>query len=60
MILEILKKEAEKNIVISISHKITTVKNSDQIFLIDNGEIVDYGKNEEMVRSNDLYKKLFA
>jgi len=44
---------------ILIAHRLTTVKNCDVIFVIDNGDIVEYGSHEALLAKNGLYKKLW-
>ena len=43
---------------IVISHRLTTIQHSDQILIIDKGEIVDRGKHEELLIRNPLYNQL--
>lgn len=47
-ILEALKKE--QITIISIAHRLSTVKNCDKIYFIEKGKIVEKGKYEELVR----------
>ncbi len=44
--------------VIVVAHRISTIVNSDVIFVMDNGEIKEYGTHEELVSKSGLYKKL--
>lgn len=47
-----------KNItIIIIAHRLTTVKNCDTIFLLDNGELKDKGTFEELMKVNDQFRK---
>lgn len=47
-----------KNItIIIIAHRLTTVKNCDTIFLLDNGELKDKGTFEELIKLNDQFRK---
>jgi ABC-type multidrug transport system fused ATPase/permease subunit len=47
-----------KNItIIIIAHRLTTVKNCDIIFLLDNGELKDKGTFEELMKVNDQFRK---
>ncbi|NJD21140.1 MAG: ABC transporter ATP-binding protein [Melioribacter sp.] len=43
---------------IIISHRISTVKDSDKIFVIDQGEIVEEGNHEELVAKGGIYSDL--
>ncbi len=43
---------------IIISHRISTVKDSDKIFVIDHGKIVEEGNHEELVAKGGIYADL--
>jgi len=45
---------------IIISHRISTVKDSDKIFVIDQGEIVEEGNHEQLVAKGGIYSELNA
>ena len=40
-----------------IAHRLKTIRNVDQIYVIDQGKIVESGKHEELLRENGIYKK---
>lgn len=42
--------------VISIAHRLSTVKNADNIFVIANGALVQSGKHEELIEADGIYK----
>ena len=44
---------------IIISHRLSTIKDSDVIFVIDNGKLVGCGKHDELLLSNVIYKELY-
>lgn len=45
--------------ILSISHRMSTVSDSNRIYIIDNGEILDSGTHEELVKQNVLYQKIY-
>lgn len=44
--------------VIVIAHRLSTVKHADNIILLENGEIVEQGKHEQLLIKRDKYYKL--
>lgn len=42
-----------------ISHRLGFVKEADYIFVIENGEIVESGRHEELLSRNGIYKRLY-
>ena len=46
--------------ILIIAHRITTVKNADKIFVIDNGKIMDVGTHQELLKNSRTYKKLYS
>ena len=46
--------------VIMIAHRLSTVKNADNILVIDKGHLVEQGKHEELIESNGLYSKMWS
>jgi ATP-binding cassette subfamily B protein len=45
---------------IVIAHRLSTVMNADQILVLENGQIRERGKHEELVKAGGLYSELFA
>ena len=45
--------------VVIISHRLSTVKMADKIFVFENGRIAEEGKHKELIDSNGIYKNLF-
>ncbi len=56
LIIEALKKIAHKTTIISITHKPIMTKNSDTIFVFDNGRIVESGTYSELI--SDSFSRL--
>ncbi len=48
---------ADKTIIL-IAHRLTTVRNCDLIFLMDHGRIVAQGTYDELVASNETFRKM--
>lgn len=48
----------EEKTVIMIAHRLKTVKNADQILVVDRGRIVQRGKHAELMKQNGIYRKL--
>lgn len=45
--------------ILIIAHRLSTVINSDKIFLIDDGKIIDSGNHENLLKNNKEYKELY-
>ena len=41
-----------------VAHRLTTIENSDLIYVLDNGRIVEKGGHQELLENNGLYKKI--
>jgi len=42
-----------------IAHRLSTVLNSDKIYVIDSGKIVDQGKHQELIQNSKIYKNFY-
>jgi len=54
-----LDKLMENRTSIIIAHRLSTVRNADKIVVIDNGEIVEMGKHEQLLEKRGLYHRLY-
>ena len=45
--------------VIMIAHKLSTIKNVDQILVLENGKITQRGTHDQLVSQDGLYQKLW-
>ena len=46
--------------VIMIAHRLKTVENADQIFVIDRGKIVQSGKHNELLKEEGIYRRFIV
>jgi len=46
--------------IIGIAHRLSTVKNADRIYSVDDGEIVETGQHEDLIASGGQYAELYA
>lgn len=53
-----LEEVGQGRTVISIAHRISTVFDSDEIIVIDDGRIVEHGHHEQLLAKQGLYNKL--
>lgn len=42
--------------VIMIAHRLTTIRNVDEILVLENGKIIERGSDEELMKQNSVYK----
>lgn len=42
-----------------IAHRLSTVKNADEILVLNQGQIVERGKHEQLLEKEGMYKKLY-
>lgn len=54
-----IAKLVENKTVIIIAHRLRTVVDADQILVLDNGKLIEYGTHNELMRKNGLYHKLY-
>lgn len=52
-------KEENKMTVISIAHRLTTLKNSDRILVMEHGEIVQTGKYQELIEKDGIFRQMY-
>ena len=54
--LETLK---EGRTVIAIAHRLSTIRNADLIYVLESGEIVEYGTHDQLLNNQGVYAKLW-
>lgn len=48
-----------KSTIVIVAHRLSTIKNVDKIFFLDDGQIVDQGTFEELFERNDKFRAMF-
>lgn len=57
--LENIKELTKEKTCIIISNKISDVKQSDKIIVLDNGAIVEQGVHEELIQKEGIYREFY-
>lgn len=55
---EAIESLTKNKTVIMIAHRLKTIRNADQILVLKDGEIVERGGHEELIKNNGLYSDL--
>jgi ABC-type multidrug transport system fused ATPase/permease subunit len=58
LIQEALERLMEDRTTFVIAHRLSTVRNADQILVINHGEIIEHGTHEQLLEADGLYAKL--
>ncbi|MCX6146769.1 MAG: ATP-binding cassette domain-containing protein [Candidatus Kapabacteria bacterium] len=45
---------------IIVAHRLSTIKDCDEIYVFESGKIAEHGTHEELLISNGIYKKLYS
>lgn len=45
---------------IIIAHRLSTVRNADRIFVLEKGQLKEYGRHDELVKSGGIYARLWG
>ena len=54
-----IEKAAKERTVIFISHRLTSVRNADRIYVMEDGCITGEGKHEQLLKDNATYAKMW-
>ena len=46
--------------IVIIAHRLSTIMDADIIYVVENGQVVDYGTHDELLKKNENYKKLYT
>ena len=53
-----LKKFSQNSSILIVSQRISTIKDADEIIVLNNGEIIDKGSHDDLVKSCDIYREI--
>jgi ATP-binding cassette, subfamily B, bacterial len=60
LVQEALDRLSQGRTTIAIAHRLSTVRDADQIIVLDHGRIVDAGRHEELIRAGGRYSALVS
>lgn len=46
--------------IIIVAHRLSTIMDADIIYIIDDGKVLNCGNHEELMKSSELYRKLYS
>lgn len=59
-VMEAVQNIGHEKTIVMIAHRLSTVKKCDKIFLLENGRVASSGTFEELVESNETFRKMAA
>ena len=60
LIQDIIRQATKEYTVLTIAHRLDTVLDYDRIMVLEDGEIVEMGKPDELLKSNGFFSRLFS
>ena len=58
LVFEALDRLMEGKTVVVIAHRLSTIQKADAIFVVKDGEIIEHGKHQELMKLNGVYAEL--
>lgn len=55
-----IKKQIQNRTVFLVSQRVSTIRNADQILVLDDGMLAGIGTHEELLRENEVYQEICA
>lgn len=55
-----IKKQIQNRTVFLVSQRVSTIRNTDQILVLDDGTLAGIGTHEELLRENEVYQEICA
>ncbi len=60
MIQQSLDELCEGRTTLVVAHRLSTIKNADEIAVIDQGEIIEQGNHQTLIKNDGIYAKLYS
>lgn len=60
LLMKAVESLTKEKTVIMIAHRLKTVENADQIFVIDRGKIVQHGRHDELMNEDGIYRRFIG
>ena len=57
---ESIMKESMDKIMIFISHRLSSVRNADKVFMLEQGVLIEQGTHEELMKMNGVYADMYT
>ena len=54
-----IREALEEDTVIFISHRLSTTRDADEIFVLDDGSVAEHGSHDALMRRGGIYASLF-
>lgn len=54
-----MKEVAKEKTVLSISHRLSTTRNADVIYVMERGRVKEHGNHNELLTKNGVYAKMW-
>ena len=56
---EVINNLVKEHTIIVVAHRLSTIIDSDEIYIIDKGKLADCGTHKELLKKSSFYKKLY-
>ena len=57
---EAIKEKLADRGVLVVAQRVATVRDADEILVLENGEIIDRGSHKELAENSEIYKEILA